>query len=101
MRNKKLIKGKSTKAERRFHELLKKSHIPFKCKVKIEGREVDFLIGKYAIEIDGHQQDVLKNKMLIEKGYNPIHFNNWEINETLIDWLKTICLEQIYLPHQE
>lgn len=93
MRNQllKLVRHHSTKAERRFAELLKRLHIPFKAKIKIEGREIDFLIGKYAIEIDGHKQDVKKNQMLIEKGYNPIHFNSWEIpNQNLIEWLKRI-----------
>ena len=81
----------STKAERRFSEILKKLHIPFQTKVKINDREIDFLIKNYAIDIDGHKQDVAKNKMLIEAGYNPIHFNNNEIpNPNLIEWLKEI-----------
>lgn len=79
-----------TKAERKFGEMLKQDKIPFKTKVKINGREIDFLIGKYAIEIDSHGQDVYKNRMLIELGYSPIHFNNWEINGTLVEWLKQI-----------
>lgn len=87
-----LARHSSTKSERKFHELLKKFHIPFKSKVKIVGREVDFIVReKYAIDIDGHKQDVSKNKMLIAMGYNPIHFNNNEIpNPNLIEWLKTI-----------
>lgn len=89
---KKLTKGHSTKAERKFVELLKQLHIPFQAKVKIQGREVDFIIkGKYAIEIDGHQQDPEKNKILMKEGYNPIHFYNWEIpNPNLIEWLKKL-----------
>lgn len=75
----KLKKGNSTKNERRFMELLKKCRIPFKTKIKINGREVDFLIGKYAIDIDGHSQDSNKNEMLANEGYTPIHFNNNEI----------------------
>lgn len=90
MRTKKLTIGHSTKAERRFHEMLKKSHIPFKTKVRIQGREVDFLIGKTIIEIDGHHQDVQKNKKFAELGYNVIHFNNWEIDDNLIEWLNII-----------
>lgn len=87
----KLIKGHSTKAERRFSELLKKLHIPFQTKVRIQGREIDFLIGKYAIEIDSHPQDVSKNQMLIDAGYSPIHFGSWMIpNPHLIEWLKNI-----------
>ena len=88
----KLKHGHSTKAERRFVELLKELRIPFKAKVMIQGREIDFLIGKYAIEVDGHRQDVEKNKMLMSEGYNPIHFNNWEIKNAkyLKEWLKNI-----------
>ena len=75
----KLRKPHSTKAERVFAELLKELHIPFRTKVKIGGKEVDFIIGKVAIEIDGHLQDAYKNISLFEKGYTPIHFNNQEI----------------------
>lgn len=86
---KKLKRAKSTKAERRFMELLKKLRIPFRYKAKIGGREVDFIIGNMAIEIDGHPQDVSKNWMLLDNGYNPIHFNSWEIpNPYLEDWLR-------------
>ena len=85
----KIIKGYSTKSERRFCELLKKLHIPFRYKVKIQDREVDFLIGNTVIELDGHPQDSSKNWMLIKEGYNPIHFNSWEIpNDNLVKWLK-------------
>ena len=96
MRNQinKVSRRNATKSERRFMELLKQLHISFKTKVKINGREVDFLIGRHAIDIDCHEQDSSKNKMLIENGYIPIHFNNVEIkNKELI--IK--CLEQIYL----
>ncbi len=87
----KLTKGHSTKSERRFMELLKQLHIPFQTKVKIKGREIDFLVGKNAIEIDGHIQDVNKNKMLTQGGYNPIHLSSWAIpSEYLVDWLKKL-----------
>jgi hypothetical protein len=72
-------------------ELLKRLHIPFRAKVKICGHEVDFLIGRYAIEIDGHSQVVLKNEQLVEAGYVPIHIKNWGINSGLEDWLTKIC----------
>lgn len=93
MRNQleKLTINHSTSAERKFSEILKKFHIPFQTKVKIKDREVDFLIGKYAIDIDGHKQDVAKNKMLIKEGYSPIHFENKEIpNPNLIEWLRKL-----------
>ncbi len=83
----------STKAERRFLELLKKLHVPFQSKVLVEGREVDFIIGRYAIDIDGHTQDVDKNKMLVKNGYNPIHYNNNEIGPHLENWIKTLWQE--------
>lgn len=79
----KVTKYNSTKYERRFMELLKKNHIPFRSKVIIGGREVDFLSGKYAIDIDGHSQDGDKNKMLVEKNFIPIHYHNSEVNEKL------------------
>lgn len=83
-----------TKAERVFARALQDQHIPFRTKVKIQGREIDFLIGQYAIEIDGHAQDETKNYMLIEQGYNPIHFTNKDIL-TNINSIKQ-WLDQIY-----
>lgn len=61
-------------------ERLKKLHIPYEAKVTINGREVDFIIGKYAIDIDGHKQDSLKNIMLKREGYIPLHIQNNEVN---------------------
>jgi len=81
----KLTKGHSTKAERKFVELLKRYKIPFRAKVKVNGMEIDFLIGLYAIEIDGHLQNAKKNRKLVETGITPIHFNNWESPE---EWIK-------------
>ena len=45
----------------------------------IGGKEVDFLIGKYVIEINGHEQIGQRNHLLAELGYVPIHFQNEEI----------------------
>ena len=81
-------RGFSTKNERRFMEILKKNHIPFKTKQKIGGREVDFLIGKYAIDIDGHGQDTDKNERLATIGYIPIHINNNEIGSISSEKIK-------------
>ena len=83
MRNPKMRKGISTSAERRFAELLKRNHIPFQTKVKINNKEIDFLIGKYAVEISGHQQDTDKNEMLAKAGFIPLHFHNTEVNNKL------------------
>lgn len=87
---KKLIKGKSTKAERRLAEVLKSQHIPFRTKALIKGREVDFIIGNYIIEIDGHPQDIEKNKIIIEAGYIPFHIDSWEIGPHLKDWVNKL-----------
>ena len=86
----KLVKKKSTRAERRFAELLKSQHIPFRTKVLIEGHEVDFLIGDYVIEIDGHDQNVEKNKLIIKAGLIPFHLNSWDIGPHLKDWINKI-----------
>ena len=74
-----ILKKHSTKTERIVYEVLKELHIPFRHRWLIRGREVDFVIGKYVIEIDGHEQDGEKNLQLIEMGYVPIHFSNQEI----------------------
>ena len=81
----KLTKKKSTKAERIFMELLKREHIKFKAKMKVNGREIDFVIGNYAVDIDGHLQDADKNQMLLGEGYIPIHFNNKDIIKSKIN----------------
>lgn len=84
----KLTKGHSTKAERIFLERLKKMHIPFKTKVQIRGREIDFLVDDYAIDIDGHPQDGLKNHLIAEEGYIPVHIDNKSVKTTSLDFLK-------------
>lgn len=66
----------STKPERIFIEILKKNRIQFQHRVKIEGIEIDFVIGTYAVEIDGHQQSPFKNAWLLKKGYQLVHYNN-------------------------
>ncbi len=83
----------STKSERRFAEILKEQHIPFRHRVKVLGKEIDFLIGKYAIEINGHTQDTQKNEILAKNGYVPVHI----ANEDTKNKLKVINLiKQIY-----
>lgn len=88
MQLEKLRRGRSTKAERQFMEILKESHIPFRAKVKVAGREVDFIIGKYAIDIDGHAQEHGKNELLVKNGYVPIHFYNREVGSVNKNKLK-------------
>jgi very-short-patch-repair endonuclease len=72
-----------TKGERRFIRYCQENHIPFKSKIKINNREVDFIIGKYAVEIDGHPQDGSKNEMLVKEGYVPIHIDNSELKNNV------------------
>lgn len=97
-----LLKTKHfTKSERIFGELLKTKRIPFKTKINIEGREIDFLIGNYVIEIESHAQDPGKNSFLIDKGYIPIHFTNRDIkfNRPLIlKWLEQTFSPPRHLP---
>lgn len=69
-------KGTSTKPERIFFEILKKNHIPFQYHVKMEGHEIDFIIGYYAVEINGHRQSSRRNDWLFNRGYTPIHYTN-------------------------
>jgi hypothetical protein len=83
-----ILKKYFTKSERRFVRRLQENHIPFKSKIKINGREVDFLIGKYAIDIDGHKQASDKNEMLVESGYIPIHIDNQSVSKINISYLK-------------
>lgn len=84
-----ILKKHSTKTERIMYEVLKELKIPFKHRWIVQGREVDFLIDKYAIEIDGHEQDIRKNNILVKNGYIPIHLQNTEITkENIIKLLK-------------
>lgn len=71
-----IIKKHSTKSERIFSEILKKHKIKFRFREKINGREIDFIIGKYAIEIDGHNQSSGRNKFLFDSGFIPLHYAN-------------------------
>lgn len=76
-----LPKRHYTKPERILGRLLQENGIPFLSKVLIGGREVDFLIGNIAVEIDGHEQDPYKNNLLTSLGYTPLHFYNQELYE--------------------
>jgi len=77
-----------TKAERKFARWLNENHIPFKTKAKVANKEIDFLIGKYIVEIDGHEQDGNKNSMLVQEGFIPLHYTNQEINNKLYEFFK-------------
>lgn len=87
-----LLKKRFTKYERRFARQLKDRRIKFKTKSIIQGFEVDFLIGKNVIEIDGHIQNTNKNKILMEAGYNVYHWQNSEIGGQTKEWLNQLNL---------
>lgn len=97
-----LNKRSSTKAERRFQEILKRNHIPYRFRTKIGGREIDFVIGNIAIEIGNHSQDILKNKFIIESGYSLLFISNKELQESptavernlITNWLKYVNTTQ-------
>ena len=78
------------KPERILARLLNEHRIPYKTKVKIGKYEIDFLIGKLVIELDGHIQSVEKNQYLANLGYIPWHFTNREIYENREDVIKKI-----------
>lgn len=79
-----ITKKHSTKAERKVYEVLKELKISFKHRWMINGREVDFVIGKYALDIDGHMQDGKRNHILADAGYIPIHLTNKEATKEKI-----------------
>jgi very-short-patch-repair endonuclease len=88
----KINKKNATKSERRFLEYLKKHRVPFRAKVLVEGREIDFLIGKCAVDIDNHEQDFTKNEMLARVGFTPVHIANSEVKTLSIQTLLLSCL---------
>lgn len=90
-----ILKTNSTKPERKFAEYLKRLHIPFKHRVKICGREIDFLIKDTIVEIDGHLQEGERNQELTKAGYKILHFTNKDIDYNLFKRLQT-CQEQIF-----
>lgn len=76
-------------------ELLKRHRIPFRHRVVIDGREVDFIVGRYAVEVNGHAQDPRRNAWLFSLGLTPLHVPNalirddpQEIEEHVIPKLK-------------
>lgn len=85
-------KKKSTKPERIIYEVLKELKIPFRHRWIIQGSEVDFLIGeKICLEVDGHEQDGVRNHKLANLGYIPIHVNNKDVDrDYIINLLKII-----------
>jgi len=79
MRNQLLLlrKTNSTKDERRIGEILKRNHIKFKTKWRVGKYEVDFLIGRLILEVDGSVHGQIKTERdtyFFSQGYVPVHF---------------------------
>ena len=62
-----------------MYEVLKATHTPFRHRWLIGGREVDFVLGTLCLEVNGHEQDIEKNHLLISLGYTPVHINNEDV----------------------
>lgn len=58
--------------------------------------EVDFLVGGFAFEIDGHRQNEKKNKLLLNAGYVPIHLANNQLKDvdSTKTWLQTLQINK-------
>lgn len=87
-----LTKKNSTRAERIVAQALRELRIPFEHRVFISTMEVDFLVGDYVIELDGHKQNSIRNTMFVRRGYKPVHLSNNQVTDlksTKI-WLQTL-----------
>ena len=79
----------SSKPERKLADMLIRNKIPFKFREVIAGKEVDFVIGRVIVEVDGRihrrkvAKDISKNEMLVGLGYIPLHFSAKEINQDI------------------
>lgn len=87
----KLSRRTSTPSERRVGELLKRNRIKFQTKVRIGTYEVDFVIGKLVLEIDGenHKSSVERDSYLFSQGYTPVHITNSFKPEIILYLIKT------------
>jgi len=69
-----------TKGERRIREILKRNRIKHVYKARVGKYEVDFLIGRMALEVDGNihkQANTKKDVYLFSQGYVPVHLNSY------------------------
>lgn len=91
-----ILKKHSTKPERQLADVLIKNRIPFKFREIIESREIDFVIGRVVVEVDGihHQRrrasERFKNEMLARLGYLPLHFSAKEVKNNVQQVLREI-----------
>lgn len=60
--------------------------------MRIDKYEVDFLLrDRIIVELNGHDQDPLRNNVLISLGYVPMHFTNEDFTnnrESIISQIK-------------
>lgn len=91
-----ITKKHSTIGERIVYEVLKELHIPFKHRWLVNGREIDFVFGDIALEINGHEQDAERNQEIVVSGLRPIHVANKEISKHYI----TQLIKEIYVTEQ-
>lgn len=83
-----LTKRNSTKGERRISEILKRNKIKYVFKARIGKYEVDFLIGKMVLEVDGvvhRHANTKKDVYLVSRGYTPVHLSTYFKNALKIE----------------
>lgn len=83
----KLTRRSSTKGERRIAEILKVHKIPFRAKARVGRYEIDFLIGRVALEVDGSVHDKInpvRDSFLFNEGYVPTHIRSDSKKSTIV-----------------
>lgn len=81
MRNRLLRVKSGTKSERRISEIFKKHKVKFKYRQRIGKYEVDFVIGRVALDVDGSAHsniDQERDTFLFSRGYVPLHVNAYQ-----------------------
>ena len=82
-----LTKKHSSKPERILADQFIRNAVPFEFRKIISNREVDFVLGRVIVEVDGLQhntpraraRDRQKNEMLVQLGYIPLHVSTKEV----------------------
>lgn len=68
-------------------EILKAHHIRFQAHHHVGRYEIDFLIGRVALEVDGpvhRQTNAVKDAYLVKAGYVPIHVSSTMANSSAV-----------------
>lgn len=100
MRNILLKVKNGTKSEKRISEIFKKNKIKFKYRQRIGKYEIDFVIGRVALEIDGsvHKHiDQQRDTFLFSRGYVPLHINAYQDLEAVENELLLLIKNNNYL----